>query len=148
VNPPDRAIRAAAATASDLRERVTQALKGPGRATLAIHEEELTVLLRQALSGSPARAVTLHITDEAVYLQMAIGRWRTPVRATLIPTTSDGRLTARVSCLTVADRPLPRVVGAAIESAVSALATDAAWSLHVESVTLGEGKLVLVAERR
>ena len=148
VDPPDRPIDAPAALASDLQARVARALEEPDSATLAMREGELTAIFRQALEGSPAHDIALHVTEDALYLQMAIGRSRDPIRVALVPAADEGRLAARVLCLTVGDRPLPRVAGAAIESVVTALAEDAAWSSRIESVTLREGTLVLVVERR
>lgn len=148
MNPPDRTIDAPAALAASLRERVTRALAEPDGAALIIREEELTALLRQAVEGPSVRDVAIHLTEEALYLQMTVGRGRRPIRAALVPVVVDGHLMVRESCLTAGEKALPRIVGAAIESAVTALATDAAWSLRVESVTLREGAVVVVAERR
>ena len=126
MDAPERAIDAPAALAADLRERVTRVLAKPGGATLSVREEELTAVLRQALEGSPLSDVALHVTEEALYLRLAAGR--RPIRAALVPVVADGRLIVRASCLTVGEDTLPPIVGAAIESAVTALATDAAWS--------------------
>lgn len=146
VDAPERAIDAPTALAADLRERVTRVLAEPGGATLSVREEEVTAILRQALGGSPLSDVALHVTEQALYLRLAVGRQ--PIRAALVPVVADGRLAIRVSCLAVGKSTLPRIAGAAVESAVTALATDAAWSLRVESVTLREGAIVVVAERR
>jgi hypothetical protein len=146
VDPPDRVISAPPALASALRERVARALEGPDRVILVIGEEELTALLRQALADAPTRTLTLHITDEALYLQVTIGSDGHRINAALIPAAEDGRLTMRVSCLTVNGSALPRLAGAIVESVVSALTADAAWSLYLERVTLREGTLVLMID--
>lgn len=143
VDPPDRAVEAAAPLAADLQQRVADALSEPGAATLQVHEGALTALLRQVLPASAAHSLTLHITEEAVYLQAAVARERVPIRMRFIPTAVDGYLAVRITCLTVDRHTMPRIACAAIESAVMALVADAARSLHIDGITLRDESLTV-----
>lgn len=148
LKPPGRPIEAPPALAAALEERIAQALTDPEGATLVVREEELTALLRATIEGAPLRDATTHITEEALFLQVAVGRGGTPIGAALVPSVADGRPAVRVACLTVDDRPLPRIVGASAEAVIDALAEDAAWSVRLEEVTLMDGALVVTASRR
>lgn len=148
VEPPDRPIEAPPALAAALQERVAHALTGPDGAILVVREEELTALLRLALEGRPLRDATAHITEEALYLQAAVGRRGTAIGAALVPAVEDGRPAVRVACLTVDGRPMPRIVGATAQAVVGALAEDAAWSVRIEAVTLMDGVLAVTAAGR
>lgn len=148
VNPPERTVEVPAASVTDLNAAIVSAMETPGPATLTLREEELTALLRQAITRLPAHEATIRVTERALYVQVAAGRSRVPIRAALSPDAEGGRMSVRVACLTVGDRPMPRAVGAAIESVIDALAADAAWSVHVESVALQEGSLTVTVAPR
>jgi len=126
--------------------RLSRAAEGAGRATLVISEEELTALLRQALADGPARDLTLHVTDEALYLHATLGQRGIPICAVLALSADQGRLAVHVSCLTVNNRAWPRAASAAAECVLSALAADAAWSPPITGVALANGTLTLDVE--
>jgi len=128
------AERVASDLAADLRARVADAMRNPRPTTLTIREEELAAVLGEA---APAR-VDVRITACAVLLRLDLGADREGM-VTLVPATRDGRLVAEVSSITIDGRPLPRLVGAASEAALEALATDAAWSVDIDQVTQSDG---------